>query len=136
MPKLVLVCLSFMLAVRAIGNPKKFEFSCKKYLYNFLCRNRFKSSDLCLGFCDAALDQFSSSNPSSNTGLSSTSTEEKSPLSFVTEPPLGPRPDLIEDDDQDDDQTEIDEEYDESRCQVCTIFTNTKFHEFFVLLNF
>ena len=118
MPKLALVCLSFMLAVRAIGNSKKLEFLRQKYIYNFLCRNRFKSSDLCLGFCDAALDQFSSSNPSSNTGLSSTSTEEKSPLSFVTEPPLGPRPDLIEDDDQDDDQNEIDEEYDESRCQV------------------
>ena len=80
---------------------------------SFLYRNRFKSSDLCLGFCDAALDQFSS-NPSSNTGLSST--EEKSPMSFVTEPPLGPRPDLIEDDQ--DDQNGIEEEYDESRCQV------------------
>ena len=42
-------------------------------------------------------------------------------MSFVTEPPLGPRPDLIEDDDQDDDQNEIDEEYDESRCQVNTL---------------
>ena len=41
-------------------------------------------------------------------------------MSFVTEPPLGPRPDLIEDDDQDDDQNEIDEEYDESLCQVNT----------------
>ena len=57
-------------------------------------------------------------------------------MSFVTEPPLGPRPDLIEDDDQDDDQTEIDEEYDESRCQVCTIFKSTKFHKFFVIFAF
>ena len=37
-------------------------------------------------------------------------------MSFVTEPPLGPRPDLIEDDL--DDQNGIEEEYDESRCQV------------------
>ena len=83
------------------------------FYFIFFYRNRFKSSDLCLGFCDAALDQFSS-NPSSNTGLSST--EEKSPMSFVTEPPLGPRPDLIEDDQ--DDQNGFEEEYDESRCQV------------------
>ena len=32
MPKRALVCLSFMLAVRAIGNPKKLNF-CAKNIY-------------------------------------------------------------------------------------------------------
>ena len=44
-------------------------------------------------------------------------------MSFVTEPPLGPRPDLIEDDQ--DDQDEIEEEYDESRCEVNSVSDTT-----------
>ena len=85
--------------------------------FSFFCSNRFKSYDLCMGFCDAAIRDQLSNNPDV--------IPDKSPMSFVTEPPLGPRPDLIEDY-GDGDQNEVEEdeiepiieEYDEAKCEV------------------
>ena len=70
-----------------------------------------------MGFCDAAIRDQLSNNPNV--------IPDKSPMSFVTEPPLGPRPDLIEDY-GDGDQNEVEEdeiepiieEYDEAKCEV------------------
>ena len=70
-----------------------------------------------MGFCDAAIRGQLSNNPDV--------IPDKSPMSFVTEPPLGPRPDLIEDY-GDGDQNEVEEdeiepiieEYDEAKCEV------------------
>ena len=73
----------------------------------FVCRNRFKSYDVCLGFCETAKNQFQPSIGNEN--------GDKSISSFVTEPPLGPRPDLLEPFEE----TEVEyEEYDEARCEV------------------
>ena len=78
------------------------------YIFHFLLiRNRFKSFDVCIGFCEAAKSQSSSSSLDRET--------DKSTPSFVTEPPLGPRPDLLEPLEEIEEEYE---EYDEARCQV------------------
>ena len=75
-------------------------------------RNRFKSFDVCMGFCEAATME---SDPISPNTISNNENKQKE-SSFVTEPPLGLRPDILEDL-EDDSQPEY-EEYDEERCQV------------------
>ena len=66
-----------------------------------------------MGFCESAKNQF---NPSSSSGnANGNANGDKSSSSFVTEPPLGPRPDLLEPVEETDEEFE---EYDEARCQV------------------
>ena len=65
-----------------------------------------------MGFCNSALNQNGGAPaPSSTDDESSTDDDHDT---YVTEPPLGPRPDLLEDSD-----APINEEYDESLCEVC-----------------
>lgn len=44
--------------------------------------------------------------------------DNKEEVSFVTEPPLGPRPDLIETNEEE----PVYDEYDESRCEVLSVY--------------
>ena len=119
MLKLEIVYLLCMEVVQEIGKQanKVAKFS-KFFLKSKNFSNRFKSYDVCMGFCKAAIDQFEPS-PNNQANLN---VQEKSPSSFVTEPPLGPRPDLLEDDQSDtngeDAETPVFEEYDESKCEV------------------
>ena len=72
-----------------------------------------------MGFCNAAKEQYQSStssdtNGGQNEGRNDDSLDESA---FVTEPPLGLRPDLIEENYGDETQPQY-EEYDEARCEV------------------
>jgi hypothetical protein len=73
----------------------------------FHFRNRFKSFDVCMGFCNAARQQFGAASEQLGADYDLDKT------SLVAAPPLGPRPDLV---------SEVDqpqyEEYDEARCEV------------------
>ena len=73
-----------------------------------------------MGYCETATKSEVGSSSESDSDANGNSDVISS--SFVTEPPLGPRPDLIDDtiDDLDEEYTEYTEE-DEIRCQVCGV---------------
>ena len=74
-----------------------------------------------MGYCETATKSSEISSSSSSDSSDANGNSDVS-SSFVTEPPLGPRPDLIDDtiDDLDEEYTEYTEE-DEIRCQVCGV---------------
>lgn len=69
-----------------------------------------------MGFCDAARPSF---DPSST----ATDTDDPDKASFVTEPALGPRPDLIDENANKNEEFPNEyEDYDEARCEVIKMF--------------
>ena len=75
-----------------------------------------------MGYCETATKSESGGSSSSASESDANGNSDVISSSFVTEPPLGPRPDLIDDsiDDLDEEYTEYTEE-DEIRCQVCGV---------------
>ena len=79
----------------------------------FLLRNRFKSYDVCMGFCNAA--EANNDYDSMSGGANGAENPSGVP-DFVREPPLGPRPDRIPE--QPDKESPEYEEYDAANCEV------------------
>ena len=79
----------------------------------FLLRNRFKSYDVCMGFCNAA--EANNDYDSMSGGANGAENPSGVP-DFVREPPLGPRPDRIPE--QPDKESPEYEEYDPANCEV------------------
>ena len=80
-----------------------------------------------MGYCETATKSSEIGSSSSSSDSSDANGNSDVSSSFVTEPPLGPRPDLIDDtsDDLEEEYSEYTEE-DEIRCQVVFIWSIIK----------
>ena len=87
-----------------------------------------------MGYCETATKSSEIGSSSSSSDSSDANGNSDVSSSFVTEPPLGPRPDLIDDtsDDLEEEYSEYTEE-DEIRCQVVFIFGVIRYF-FYIML--